>query len=37
MEERNVKIVRNPRKSQKSIKFNNIKNLSVMRFEGNAW
>jgi len=30
MEERNVKIVRKPRKSLKSIKFNNFKNLCDM-------
>jgi len=29
MEERNVKIVRDPRKSLKSIKLNNFKNISV--------
>jgi len=37
MEERNVKIVRDPRKSLKSIKFNNFKNLSVTWFKENAW
>jgi len=36
MEERNVKIVHDPRKSLKSIKFNNSKNLSVTWFEENA-
>ena len=37
MEERNVKIVRDPRKSLKSIKLNNFKNLSVTWFKENAW
>ena len=37
MEKHNVKIVRDPRKSLKSIKFNNFKNLSVTWFEENAW
>jgi len=37
MEERNVKIVRDPRKSLKSIKFNNSKNLSVTWCKENAW
>jgi len=36
MEERNVKIVRDPRKSLKSIKLNNLKNLSVARLKENA-
>jgi len=36
MEERNVKIVSDPRKSLKSIKFNNFKHISVMWFEENA-
>jgi len=37
MEERNVKIVRDPRKSLKSIKLKNSKNLSVTWFEENVW
>ena len=36
MEERNVKIVRDPRKSLKSIKFNTFNDLSVTWFKENA-
>jgi len=37
MEERNVKIARDPWKSLKSTKLNNFKYLSVTWFKENAW